>query len=146
MITESDSVIITEQTEHLAKVIFDYPGQYTVGIRTHSGECYQELFKSITAIPAEMQNNDAFGESIIKNFTIAPNPNDGIFNIMVELSVASAIRIRIINTGSGITVNDKKYSSQEEFSIPYQLILPTGTYVVLLETASGYMNTKMIVK
>ena len=146
LIAQSDSVIITEQSEHFAKVIFDHPGHYAVGIRTHSGECYQELFKTITAIPAEMQENDTFGESIIKNFTIAPNPNNGIFNADIELSSASAIRIRIINIGSGITVSDKKYPSQEEFSIPYQLILPTGTYIVLLETASGYMNLKMIVK
>lgn len=75
-----------------------------------------------------------------------PNPNDGNFHIKAGLNKTSAIRLRIISAGTGYTFSDKKYAGQKEYDIPYNMTIPSGVYVIILETASGYMNIKMITR
>ena len=142
---ESDSLKIVEQSEHFAKVIFYELGQYTIGMRSYMGDCFQEVLKNITVINADENRDDLFGESIIKEFVIAPNPNSGTFNVTVELNKVSSIRLRLVNIESGLTLHDRRLDGQELYQIPYNLVLSPGVYILLLETPSGRMVQRMII-
>lgn len=146
LIEDSDSLKAVEMDEHYARVIFAHPGYYRIGFRAYKGDCFQEIFKTITVVERNDTGDDSFGESIIDKFFVYPNPNDGNFHIKVGLNKTSAIRLRIINAGTGFTFSDKKYNGQKEYDIPYNMTIPSGVYVIVLETASGYMNIKMITR
>jgi sporulation protein YlmC with PRC-barrel domain len=132
--------------EHYARVLFSETGYYKIGFRAHKGDCFQEIFKTITVVDRDGTADDSFGESIIEKYYVYPNPNDGNFNVKIALNKTSAIRLRIINIGTGNTVSDKKYTGQKEYDIPYNKSIAPGAYVIVLETVSGYMNLKMIVR
>jgi uncharacterized protein (DUF2141 family) len=146
IIKETDSIRIVEYDEYYAKVIFSKQGNYRIGFRTYVGECYQDVFKTINVVEAGIRQDDSFGESVIKQFSIYPNPNDGNFHAKVELNKTANIRLRIINIGNGQNISDAIYNGQEEYDLPYNLSASSGVYVVILETASGYMNIKIVIK
>lgn len=146
LIEDSDSLKVVEMDEHYARVLFSETGYYKIGFRAHKGDCFQEIFKTITVVDRDGTEDDAFGESIIEKYYVYPNPNDGNFNVKITLNKTSAIRLRIINIGTGNTVSDKKYAGQKEYDIPYNKSIAPGVYVIVLETASGHMNLKMIVR
>lgn len=146
LIEDSDSLKVVEMEEHYARVLFFETGNYKIGFRAHKGDCFQEMFKTITVIDKDARENDMFGESIIEKYYVYPNPNNGNFNIKITLNKISAIRLRIINVGTGNTISDQKYTGQKEYDIPYRKSISSGAYVVVLETVSGHMNLKMIVR
>jgi hypothetical protein len=146
IVNESDSLTIVEKTEHLLRVVFKYPGYYPIGLRTFVDECYEDNIKSVTVHHADERGMDFFAESIIKKFALYPNPNNGVFTVEVELSKVSPIRLRIVDIGRGIVLDDTRYTGQKEYAIPYSLFLASSVYAVLLETSAGYMPIKMIIK
>ncbi|GHV38827.1 hypothetical protein FACS1894179_02810 [Bacteroidia bacterium] len=146
LIDDSGSLKVVEMDEHYARVLFFETGYYKIGFRAHKGDCFQEIFKTITVVDKDGTENDAFGESIIEKYYVYPNPNDGNFNVKITLNKTSAIRLRIINVGTGNTISDNKYAGQKEYDIPYNKSIAPGVYVIVLETASGHMNLKMIVR
>jgi hypothetical protein len=146
LIEDSDSLKIVEVDEHYARVLFSGKGYYKIGFRAHKGDCFQEIFKTITVIDRDGTWADSFGESIIEKYHVSPNPNDGNFNVQITLNKTSAIRLRIIDMGTGNTVSDRKYAGEKEYDISYNKSIVQGVYVIVLETASGYMNLKMIVR
>lgn len=146
LIDDSGSLKVVEMDEHYARVLFSETGYYKIGFRAHKGDCFQEIFKTITVVDRDGTVEDLFGESIIEQYYVYPNPNDGNFNVKITLNKTSAIRLRIINIGTGNTVSDKKYTGQKEYDIPYTKSIAAGVYVIVLETASGHMNLKMIVR
>ncbi len=146
LIEESDSLTVIEMAEHYAKVVFKELGYYTVGLRSHVGDCYMDVVKSLTVTNPDDDIFDEFGESIIEKFIIYPNPNDGIFTAEVELNKVSSIRLRIFNISTGNVLSDKKVSGESFYQIPYNEYLGAGVFIVLLETASGHMHLKMIVR
>jgi hypothetical protein len=146
LIPESDSLRIVEKTEHLVKVLFRQTGYYVIGLRTFVDECYEDNLKSVSVMDANHQANYLSGESIVKHFGLNPNPNNGVFNVEVELTEASSIRLRIIDIGTGIVMNSQEYTGRKDYSIPYNIPLASAVYAVLLETPSAYMTIKMIIK
>jgi hypothetical protein len=143
---ESDSLQIIDQSEHLMRVIFRYPGLYPIGLRTFVGECFEDFTKQVFVMDADMRDTGFFAESIIRSFTLYPNPNDGHFTVAVELSRVSPVRLRIVSIGSGIVMHDSRYFGQQAYAVPYNLPLAAGGYAIVLETDAGYMVTKMVVK
>ena len=123
-----------------------HPGYYSVGLRTYVGDCYQDVLKSVTVTDPDNNGYDPFGESVITKFVVYPNPNDGRFSVEVGLTRVCPIRLRIVNIGSGLTLGDYRYNGEKAYVLPYNLPLAIGVYAILLETPTGYMNIKMVVK
>jgi hypothetical protein len=146
IVNESDSLVVVEKTEHLLRFVCKYPGYYPVGLRTFVDECYEDNMKSVTVHHADDRSMEFFAESIIKKFILYPNPNNGVFTVEVELSKASPIRLRIVDIGRGIVLDDARYTGQKEYTVPYSLFLASSVYAVLLETSAGYMPIKMVIK
>jgi hypothetical protein len=144
---KDDRVRIVQEEQHFARLIFTETGQYDIGIRTYAGDCYQDIIKTITVVEQDDILNDKFKESLIREFVIAPNPNDGNFQAIVKLNRESAIRLRIISFSNGLTVSDRSFNGQEEYRIGYSMsVTPGNLYLVLLETSAGQTVFKMLGK
>jgi hypothetical protein len=143
-----DPVKIVQEEQHFARLIFTRTGQYSVGIRSYVGDCYQDIIKTVTVVEQDDILNDKFKESLVREFVIAPNPNDGRFRAIVKLTRESAVRLRVISFSNGLTISDRSFNGQEEYDIPYSLtnIAPGQLYIVLLETSAGQMVFKMLGK
>lgn len=143
-----DPVKIVQEEQHFARLVFTRTGQYSVGIRSYVGDCYQDMVKTVTVVEQDGILNDKFKESLVREFVIAPNPNDGNFRAIIKLTRESAIRLRIISFSNGLTVSDRGFNGQEEYDIPYSLtgIAPGQLYIVLLETSAGQTVFKMLGK
>jgi hypothetical protein len=146
LVEDSDSLKLVGMDDYYARVIFSCPGHYPIGFRAYKGDCFQETYKTVTVVDRDGAIDDSFGESIIEEYYVHPNPNDGNFHVKITLNKTSAIRLRMINISSGSTVSDKRHAGQKEYDIPYSEAITPGVYVMVLETASGYMNLKMIVR
>lgn len=147
LFNENDPIKIVQKEQHFAQVIFTKTGHYSVGIRSHVGDCYQDIVKTVTVIEPDDNMKDRFKESLIKQFYIYPNPTDGKFKAVVKLNRESAVRVRVIDFFNGGVMSDRSFNGKKEYMIDYSLSLVyTNLYLVLLETSSGQMVLKMIAK
>ena len=148
LFNKEDSIKVVQEEQHFARIIFPETGQYSIGIRSYVGDCYQDIIKTITVIEPDDILNDRFKESLIDDFYIAPNPNDGKFQAIIKLNGESAIRLRVINFFNGTTISDRSFNGQSEYEIDYSLnnIGSGNLYLILLETSAGQMVFKMLGK
>jgi hypothetical protein len=145
LIDPAETLEVIETSGHLARIIFHETGQYTIGFRSYMEDCYADDIKTLSVVEADDKVENDQEQSIILKFNLLPNPNNGTFTVDVELSEVNPIRLRLIHIGSGRVISDKRQSGAAEYKIPYTLSVVPGIYALLLETASGNMNIKMIV-
>ncbi len=138
-------VTISEQDEDNIKLVFPQAATYEIGLRSTQGDCYEEFYKNIvveesSGLPDPGDADNPF----IQEFTLAPNPNDGNFEIRIELAEISPISIRIFNMLGEQFVATRVVSGSKEYTLFYSEFLPSGVYLVVLETAKGTKVKKMI--
>jgi hypothetical protein len=83
--------------------------------------------------------------SIIQDFSVAPNPSQGVFTVTVSLEEASSIRLRLISVGDNRVINELERQGSSEYEVPYSVNLAAGTYLLLLETSKGSDLRKVLV-
>jgi len=144
-ILPEQGVKVAGKTDWLTELQFEDTGLYTISLRAHVGDCETTFTKSISIlkgqdfpVPGGAQN------PFILDFTVTPNPNEGQFNAHVKLDKQSEIRLRMINIISNQLVSDRKESAATEFNVGYQLNIPSGTYLLLLETPMGNAVRKIV--
>lgn len=146
-ILPQDKTIQTiSQSDDFIELKFAQPGAYTIGLKGIQGACEKTFFKNITVeentqgitpTPAALSN--------IQDFIIAPNPNRGLYNVTIKLRNPAPIRLRIINMNGYQLHNPLRRAEAKEFNIPFNLSLPTGVYLIILESNAETMVKKMIV-
>lgn len=145
LVEDSPYIRVSGQDDHFLRLVFSEEGQYTIGLRSHVGQCRKELYKTITVVGQEVFPSTGEPEqSLIKHFSISPNPTSGIFSARVELEKESAIRLRLLNLSTGQALSDGLYTGSKEYLVPYNLQLSSGVYALVLETVSGSMVLKVI--
>jgi hypothetical protein len=145
LVESNQQMEVVEKSLYYAKVIFKDTGNYVVGMRAHLEDCYQEVMKNIVVIDGD-DSFGSFDQSIIKEFILYPNPNTGIFTAEIELSQVAPVRLRIINLGLGMLMDDRRLAGKETYSESYNLSLGAGVYILVLDVESERMNLKMVVK
>lgn len=146
VIPENSGITVVQKTAALATLRFANTGAYQLGLRAYVGDCQQLFSKSITVL--EQQSFPQPGgaqEPFIRQFDVLPNPNGGQFNVRITLDKQSAIRLRMINIISNELVSDRQESPATQFNVGYQLSIPAGTYLLLLETPVGNAIRKVVI-
>lgn len=138
--------VVSKSDEELV-VRFEKEGAYDINLVSYQGDCYESFEKTILvqpAIEAPQVNNTA--RNFIEEFILYPNPNSGGFKTKVSLREASNITVKIIDLVSGATINNREEKDNQEFLIDYSISMPTGVYLMLLETPNGSETRKLVVE
>lgn len=142
---DSDIQVVNKNNDYL-ELQFSTPGSYAIGLKGNQGECSKILYKNII-----VENNNSGIDtkpnkaSNIQDFNILPNPNKGIFEVLVNLYQEKSIKIRILDMLSRPISVEIAKSANKKFVIPYNISIPAGNYIVILEAGDEVLVKRMIV-
>ena len=145
LFSPDDPILILQTTPELAMVVFTQEGEYNVGMRSYVADCFMDMVKSVLITPAGSRPAENTGLTDIKKFITYPNPNRGVFTVDVELNQEANIRLRLISLVQGIILNTKTASGSDKYSVEYNETLPSGAYILLLETPTSQRSLKLII-
>ncbi|WP_086477060.1 T9SS type A sorting domain-containing protein [Arenibacter amylolyticus] len=147
-ILPKEAIIVKEDTDE-AKLIFNEPGEYEIGIITQIGDCMAQKTKKVLVVANE--NNVNKGEldprKQLEDFIIYPNPTSGKFTADIKLSQRGSISIKVFNFANNALMAAEKERGSATYRIPLDISgLPVGVYAVVLETPFGNSLRKVILK
>ncbi|WP_103068652.1 T9SS type A sorting domain-containing protein [Aquimarina sediminis] len=143
--TIPEGVEVISESEEKLVLKFDGAGPYDINLRSNQGDCYQDFTKTVLVQPAiEAPEVFASQGEFIEEFIVYPNPNGGAFKTKITLAEHANISLKIINLMSGATMHERSEKNNQDFLLDYSLSLPTGVYLLLLETPKGTETRKLV--
>jgi len=128
---------------------FNTPGSYNVGLTARLGECRDYVEKDIVIIEGgEDETGGRLGyEEYVKAFGVYANPNNGAFDVVVNLAKADDIMLSIWSGQTGSLVAKLAQRGNASYSVHVDLRpLSSGTYVLRLDHARGSSYLRFIVQ
>ena len=145
LLPEDDNIEITQQNDDYISIIFKAKGEYRIGIEQTQGNCFELFYKNIIVEPAtDLPKTEKTNEAYVREFEVAPNPNNGKFKAKVVLEKAGAIKFRLYSI-TGQLVSEKGSASATEHWVDFQEPLPAATYILVLETPYQRLSKKIII-
>ena len=145
LLPEDDNIEITQQNDDYISIIFKAKGEYRIGIEQTQGNCFELFYKNIIVEPAtDLPKPQKTNEAYVREFEVAPNPNNGRFKAKVVLEKAGAIKFRLYSI-TGQLVSEKSSASATEHWVDFQEPLPAATYILVLETPYQRLSKKIII-
>ncbi|WP_074410272.1 T9SS type A sorting domain-containing protein [Aquimarina megaterium] len=143
--TIPEGVEVVSETEDQIVLVFDEEGSYDVILRSTQGDCYQDFTRTVLVQPTIVGPAVSNSENdFIEEFIVFPNPNGGNFQTKIGLTEESNVTLKIISLMSGAIVDQRVEGSNIDFLLDYSLALPTGVYLMLLETPRGSETRKLV--
>ncbi|GAA4274599.1 T9SS type A sorting domain-containing protein [Aquimarina gracilis] len=136
--TNDDQLVLT----------FAKAGTYEFGLRSYIGDCYADFSKTILIEEAIDSPDIEEGQnSFISELLVYPNPNSGTFKVKVSLEEEAKIQVNIINLLTSEAVYTKEANNASEYLIDYTIgNLPSGIYLLAVETARGKALRKLVIQ
>ena len=145
LVPENQAIEITNKNDDYISLIFKAKGEYRIGIKQTQGNCFELFYKNIIVEPAtDLPKTQKTNEAFVREFEVAPNPNDGKFKAKVVLEKAGAIKFRLYSI-TGQLVSEKNSASATEHWVDFQDPLPAATYILVLETPYQRLSKKIII-
>ena len=145
LMPEDDNIEVTKQNDDYISLVFKAKGEYRIGIKQTQGNCFELFYKNIIVEPAtDLPKTEKTNEAYVREFEVAPNPNNGKFKAKVVLEKAGAIKFRLYSI-TGQLVNEKNSASATEHWVDFQNPLPAATYILVLETPYQRLSKKIII-
>jgi hypothetical protein len=126
---------------------FSEPGQYEIRLTAHLGECLGESRKFIRVLEAEQGDDGGrLGYShYVKAFELHPNPNDGNFQVKVELDEAGPVTLSVWHS-SGMLVKTYHHRGSNLYEPFINLNrITSGTYIMRLDHSKGTKYLRFVV-
>jgi hypothetical protein len=127
---------------------YSQPGTYPATMTAFYGGCNFSVTENITIQPFDTNTYNPYvlqGQSF-DSVLVAPNPNNGVFNLYVKLYKAQTLAMNVFNV-SGVVVYQKQWTNQvlitEQETLPNAV--PAGVYIVELITDSDVRDYNIIV-
>jgi len=127
---------------------FPSTGTYTVGLAATLGKCYDYIEKQITVIgTSNTETGGRLGyEKLVKTFDLYSNPNNGSFEVDIELAEPDNITLSVWSAQTGMLVNSFHQKGDISYHLHIDLRpLSPGTYILRLDHAQGTRNIRFIV-
>ncbi len=141
-----DGVKVLSQDAVYAEVIFENPGDYSVMLNTHLGECLDNYTKTINILNAVALEGGRQSSGILDRFEVYPNPNGGAFTISIDFTDIVNGRLRLMSM-SGNKVFTESLTDASSFTIQTALQhIPSGVYFLILEVDSEVFYKRIIVR
>ena len=137
---EYDPAEVIHQETYFNQEIVSFPqtGNYNIRLYAKKGECEGILDKTITIYndPDSLLNQGLGGDLVdhVLDFSLYPNPNQGVFDVRVQLDDLQGIRLWIFDDGGTLIESRDRDGANfylEEFVLSN---LQTGVYTLVLQT------------
>lgn len=138
------NVNIVEQKDKYLTLKFNKIGTYTIGLEQTQGQCFAIYNKNITVEERSTLPNGGTASKSIINFIVTPNPSNGNFKAIINLENTSAVNLRLFST-TGQFTKQKKESGKKNYEIDFNTSLPSGMYILVLETEQQTLVKKIII-
>ncbi|MDH5597930.1 MAG: T9SS type A sorting domain-containing protein, partial [Cyclobacteriaceae bacterium] len=115
-------------------------GNYTVSLEAWLGECYDEIHKTILILEQEEGNTGGrIAYNTLVNAHLYPNPNNGIFEISIELLNEGTVQVQLIDTKNNEILESKEYVGQKQYILPYDLSgFNKGMYLIYIKSGLSW--------
>ena len=138
------------QTPLQCELVFNDIGTYTIKMKaTTTGGCDSTFAKTINVIDSTEFGtpSDYILDPLVKRFTVGPNPNSGNFSVQLNLLSNSKIKLRLINILTNQTVNTREETvlKNQDYSFSYNVSVPAGVYILVLETPVTTRIIKVVI-
>ncbi|MCD0474776.1 T9SS type A sorting domain-containing protein [Flavobacterium sp. EDS] len=137
-------VSIVEQKEKYITLKFDATGIYTIGLQQTQGDCFATYNKNITVEKRSTLPNVGTMSKFITDFIVTPNPSNGNFKAIINLENNSTVNLRLFST-TGEFATQKKDSGKKKYEVDFNTSLPSGMYILVLETEQQTLVKKIII-
>lgn len=143
-----DGVTVISESNEAIIVKFKESGTYEFRLRTLEGDCYQDYTKKIVV----KEPTEVYGEAVtkdgsfIKEFKVYPNPSSGDFQVKIVLAEKADVALRLISLLTADVSETKMMQNKTDYRVSYNVMIPTGTYILLLETPKGKEMRRVIIK
>ncbi len=128
---------------------FEYPGVYDVSLAATLGECRDMITKAVTIISGEKKSGEGrFGtEPFVKEFHLFPNPNEGMFDVVVAFMEESSMALSVWNVLTTTKIAQVADSGRMSYEKHFDLWpLSAGTYTLRLDYGKGTKYIRFIVR
>ena len=147
ILPETSDIQVVFRSDDYLELKFLKTGTYRIGLKGTQGTCEKIFYKDIiveeNTTGVELQPTTM---SNIKEFTIAPNPNNGTYRVIVKLSNEAEIKLRIMDFVGHELLSPVTEPKAKEFEVLFQNSgLSAGTYLIILETSRETRVKKMLV-
>ncbi|WP_437395123.1 T9SS type A sorting domain-containing protein [Flagellimonas lutimaris] len=143
-----DEAIVLDKNNDELEMVFNQPGEYEVGLLAYRGDCLSTETKKILVLEGENITEGGPKENIeetIEHFIIYPNPTNGRLNANIKLGGLSNISLKIFGLANNTLIRQEQAFDKDEYEIPMNITgLPSGLYVIVLETKFGNSIQKII--
>lgn len=145
-IPDSDAITVNDESDDYITLNFAEKGNYTITLMQTQGDCYELFDKEIIVEENNGQYNPVNANAgFIKEFTVAPNPNNGNFDVIVKLEDAGPVSLRLFNLSGQAVQSERKLPASKVHSVNYNISLPASTYILILETQYQVLTKKLII-
>ena len=126
-------------------------GIYNVELWAYSGGCISKISKQVE-ITEGSDSGDTTGiigyrEPLIKSLLVMPNPNDGNFQLKIELREEADVRVVLFSVSYGDIIDEHFDYGLKEYVLDYQFGgLNSGAYVIMLNAKDERRQIKMIIE
>lgn len=126
-------------------------GMYNVTLYAYSGGCFSRKVKQVEIMAdGDVDPEDellGYQDPLIKRFGVSPNPNDGRFNVDVELREAADIHLAVFGVSMGQKLAERRSSGMETYAESFVLAnANTGVYVVVLSAGKERRQVKIVIE
>ncbi|PRB04098.1 hypothetical protein CQ046_07685 [Chryseobacterium sp. MYb7] len=147
VIPDTPDIQVINKTKDFLELKFSKLGAYEIGLKGTQGACEKTFYKKVIVEEnTSGVNLNPEKASNVREFTILPNPNNGVFKVLVGLEKAAIINIRIIDMISHEVYPATKLTPSTYFTVPFNTSLPGGSYLIILETGNEALVKKMLVQ
>ncbi len=133
-------------TDTMPTYAYFVPGDFDVTLTVNNGFCESVKTKTITIEPVknleyEMEIPNVFTE--IESLVLYPNPNNGDFNLKIDLSKEAAVQVEIFNL-MGQLIHQEKFIAEETIRNYSLSHIKAGLYVVRVMVGKESQSVKFV--
>jgi hypothetical protein len=129
---------------------FEHAGQYNISMEATLGECRDKIIKRITILSGDTSSvaQGRMGhDPFVKHFALYPNPNNGVFDVVVEFIGESALTLTVWSVLTGKKLGHIKDSGKTSYLRHVDLRpLSAGSYTLRLDYKNGAKHKRFIVR
>ncbi len=133
--------VLTDSSSFYQEVIFNTPGDFLIGLGGHIGDCFDFIEKTITVIdPDEAGAGGRAGGRVGEvdqnklEVSLSPNPNDGIFRVLITQDEEEDIKVSLFSFQSAIPVEQRYLENNSVYNVFFdRQDLNSGVYFIVIE-------------